>query len=44
MIAHTPTDMVLPTHLTTVEEFEQWQRQPGTDGNFEFVRGQLIPI
>ena len=33
----------LPTHLQTVEEFEQWQKQPGNDGNFEFVRGQIIP-
>lgn len=43
MIANAPTNIVLPTHLTTVEEFEQWQQQPGTDGNFEFVRGRLIP-
>ena len=33
----------LPTTLKTVEEFEQWQQQPGNDGNFEFVRGQIIP-
>ena len=33
----------LPTDLTTVEEFEQWQQQPGNDGNFEFVRGKIIP-
>lgn len=32
----------LPTHLRTVEEFEQWQQQPGNDGNYEFVRGRLI--
>ncbi len=43
MIAHAPTDLVLPTHLTTVDEFEQWQQQPGNDGSFEFVRGQIIP-
>jgi Uma2 family endonuclease len=43
MVAYAPTDIILPTHLTTVDEFEQWQQQPGTDGNFEFVRGQLIP-
>jgi Uma2 family endonuclease len=43
MVTYAPTDIVLPTHLTTVAEFEQWQQQPGTDGNFEFVRGQLIP-
>lgn len=40
----TPTASdTLPTHLQTVEEFEQWQRQPGNDGTFEFVRGRLIP-
>lgn len=36
----TPT-RVLPTDLKTVDEFEQWQQQPGNDGNFEFVRGRL---
>jgi Uma2 family endonuclease len=36
-------ETALPTHLRTVEEFEQWQRMPGHDGNFEFVRGQVIP-
>lgn len=40
-IQHPPR--TLPTHLTTVDEFEQWQTQPGTDGSFEFVRGRLIP-
>ncbi len=34
---------VLPTDLTTVAEFEHWQQQPGHDGNYEFVRGQVIP-
>lgn len=43
MIAISTTDIALPTHLTTVDEFEQWQQQPGTDGNFEFVRGRIIP-
>lgn len=33
----------LPTDLKTVAEFEQWQQQPGNDGNFEFVRGKIIP-
>ncbi len=33
----------LPTDLKTVAEFEQWQQQPGNDGNFEFVRGEIIP-
>lgn len=43
MTATSPATSALPTHLTTVEEFEQWQQQPGNDGSFEFVRGQLIP-
>ncbi|TAE23663.1 MAG: hypothetical protein EAZ91_21700 [Cytophagales bacterium] len=43
MVATPATTVALPTHLTTVDEFEQWQTQPGTDGNFEFVRGQIIP-
>ena len=34
---------VLPTDLSTVAEFEQWQQQSGNDGNFEFVRGKIIP-
>ena len=33
----------LPTPLRTVEEFERWQRQPGNDGSFEFVHGEIIP-
>ncbi len=33
----------LPTTLQTVDEFEQWQRQPGNDGSYEFVRGEIIP-
>ena len=43
MTATSATDMALPTHLTTVDEFEQWQQQPGHDGSFEFVRGHIIP-
>ena len=43
MTAAPSSNIVLPTHLTTLEEFEQWQQQPGNDGNFEFVRGQIIP-
>ena len=38
-----PPARPLPTDLKTVDEFEQWQQQPGNEGNFEFVRGQLIP-
>ncbi|WP_373515893.1 Uma2 family endonuclease [Persicitalea sp.] len=37
------TDRTLPTDLKTVAEFEEWQQQPGNDGNFEFVRGRIIP-
>lgn len=43
MSATATAEINLPTHLRTVEEFEQWQQQPGNDGNFEFVRGHLIP-
>ena len=43
MIATPTPSGLLPTHLQTVEEFEQWQKQPGNDGSFEFVRGQIIP-
>ena len=31
-----------PTHLQTVAEFEQWQRQHAPEGRYEFVRGQII--
>ncbi len=37
------TERTLPTDLETVSEFEEWQQQPGNDGNFEFVRGRIIP-
>ncbi len=43
MLAFPVSSPTLPTHLRTVEEFEVWQRLPGNDGSFEFVRGQLIP-
>lgn len=33
----------LPITLKTVEEFELWQRQHSAEGNFEFVRGRIIP-
>jgi hypothetical protein len=33
----------LPTHLTTVDEFEAWQHLPGNDGSDEFIRGRIIP-
>jgi len=34
MIAAATSDLALPTNLTTVDEFEAWQQQPGNDGNF----------
>ncbi|WP_345266451.1 Uma2 family endonuclease [Nibrella viscosa] len=43
MISNPAANPALPTHLQTVEEFEQWQKQPGNDGSFEFVRGRIIP-
>ncbi len=43
MVASLTPPRALPTHLQTVDEFEAWQSQPGNDGSFEFVRGQLIP-
>jgi len=32
----------LPTHLQTVDEFEQWERQNVHEGSYEFVRGRII--
>lgn len=31
------------TQPRTVAEFEQWQREQGDEGNYEFVRGRIIP-
>ncbi len=36
------SDILLPTHLKTVEEFEQWQEQYAHEGSYEFVRGRII--
>lgn len=33
----------LPTHLQTVDEFEQWEREHPHEGSYEFVRGRIIP-
>ncbi len=33
----------LPDSLTTVEEFEAWQRLHVKEGSYEFVRGRIIP-
>ncbi len=41
MIA-TLVNPTLPTHLQTVDEFEQWERQHAHEGNYEFVRGRII--
>lgn len=43
MIATAAPQTTLPTNLITVDEFEQWERQPGNHGRYEFIRGQLIP-
>lgn len=37
-----PVFKSLPTHLQTVDEFEQWESQYGHDGSYEFVRGRII--
>ncbi|WP_332368498.1 Uma2 family endonuclease [Spirosoma telluris] len=42
MIA-TPALPALPTHLQTVDEFEQWERHYPHEGSYEFVRGRIIP-
>ncbi len=43
MSATATTEISLPTHLRTVDEFEQWQRLPGNDGSYEFVNGRITP-
>ena len=42
MIAPPAPAPSLPTHLQTVEEFEQWQQQYAHEGSYEFVRGRII--
>ena len=37
-----PANPTLPTHLQTVDAFEQWERQHPHEGSYEFVRGQVI--
>ena len=29
--------------MQTVDEFEQWEKQYPHEGNYEFVRGRIIP-
>lgn len=48
MIASTETptieaDNALPVHFQTVDEFEEWERQPPSKGSYEFVQGRIIP-
>jgi len=33
---------VFPTHLQTVEAFENWQRQHVVEGSFEFLDGKIL--
>ena len=42
MTAKPASALSIPTHLKTVVEFEEWQRQYAPKGSYEFVRGQLI--
>lgn len=42
MTATQTSDVLLPTHLKTVEEFEQWQERHAQEGRYEFVRGRII--
>lgn len=42
MIATPSPALSLPTHLRTVDEFEQWERQHVHEGSYEFVRGRII--
>ncbi len=37
------SELVLPSHFQTVDEFEAWQNQYVTEGSYEFVRGRIIP-
>ena len=42
MIATPTPALPLPTHLQTVEEFEQWEQLHPHEGSYEFVRGRII--
>ncbi|GAB4036434.1 Uma2 family endonuclease [Spirosoma jeollabukense] len=42
MIATPASSPSLPTHLQTVEEFEQWEQQYAHEGSYEFVHGRII--
>lgn len=43
MIAIAQYPVSLPDSLTTVDEFEAWQRKHVKEGSYEFVRGRVIP-
>ena len=43
MIAIAQHPALLPDSLTTVDEFEAWQRLHVKEGSYEFVRGRVIP-
>ena len=43
MIAIAQYPVSLPDSLTTVDEFEEWQRLNVKEGSYEFVRGRVIP-
>ena len=43
MIAIAQHTQSLPNSLTTVDEFEAWQRLHVKEGSYEFVRGRVIP-
>lgn len=42
MVAELPANPALPTNLTTVAEFEEWERLHGRHGSYEFSRGRII--
>ncbi len=43
MITTAAPQTALPTNLVTVDEFENWERQYGNDGRYEFIRGHIFP-
>ncbi len=42
MIAIAQYPVSLPDSLTTVDEFEEWQRTHVKEGSYEFIRGRVI--
>ncbi|WP_020607671.1 Uma2 family endonuclease [Spirosoma spitsbergense] len=43
MLTSPANPITIPTHLPTVDAFEQWERQHPHEGSYEFVRGRIIP-